>query len=106
MGQKGNNGQFCTKPQCPQRLFASQPGALTSVPQEQLLLLADFPSKGDGEFFHLSVPLWDNLFCALHQIGSDISDFCCSFASVLAQRNKELKEERKRLQIHLWKPAQ
>lgn len=45
MGQKGNNGQFCTKPQRPQRLFASQPGALTSLPQDELLLLSDFSLK-------------------------------------------------------------
>lgn len=58
--------------------------ALTSVPQDELLLPADFPSKGDGEFFHLSVPLWSNSFCALHQTGSDSSNFCSAFASVLA----------------------
>jgi len=94
VGQKGNNGQFFTKPQHLQRPFASQPGALASVPQDRLLLLADFLSKRGGERFHFSIPLWGSSFCAQCPVRSESGWLLLAFCISSDLKKKKLKKEK------------
>lgn len=62
----------------PQRLLASQPRALALLSQDELPLLADLPSKGGGEFSHLS-DLWGSSFRAQCQVSNDSAEFSFPF---------------------------